>query len=187
MAGTHKPETFDTLDEGTVEEYVEHRLFDGKIDSLEPHIARKKALADPFRYSILYLLYEYGRISRKLLADETGRESNDLHHHLRDLLDANLIAQIPAPEDADGRQTYYRITTLGRQEIASDIEHIVGGYASEEYHQILGDPELIEGMTEGTRLRPTITVEEGEPSALQNRQSGLRSRRANFQEVESER
>lgn len=153
MTGVSEPTTFDALDKGDVTEYVEQRLFSGKIDSLGLHIERKKALADPTRYSILYLLYEYGQISRKRLAEETGRDSNDLQYHLRDLLDANLITKIPAPEKADGRQTYYRITTLGKQEIASDIEHIVGSHAPNEYFQILGDPELVGGMPDDTRLR----------------------------------
>lgn len=140
MTGNLEPTILTELDEGNVVQYVEQRLFGGKIDSLGPHVERKKALAEPTRYSILYLLYEYGEVSRKRLAAETGRDGNDLQHHLNDLLDTNLIAEIPAPEDADGRQTYYRITSLGKQEIASDIEHIIGGQAHENRFEVLGGP-----------------------------------------------
>jgi DNA-binding MarR family transcriptional regulator len=187
MTGVYEPTTFDALDRGDVTEYVEQRLFSGKIDSLEPHIERKKALADPTRYSILYLLYEYDQISRKRLAEETGRDGNDLQYHLRDLLDANLVAKIPAPEGADGRQTYYRITTLGKQEIASDIEHIVDGHAHDEYYQILGDPELVDGMSDDTRLRPIITADIDETADLQDRRNDLRSKRKDFQRTLNQR
>lgn len=187
MTGTLEPELFTELDEGNVIQYVEQRLFGGKIDSLGPHIERKKALAEPTRYSILYLLYEYGEISRKRLVAETGRDSNDLQHHLNDLLNTNLIAKIPAPEDADGRKTYYRITTLGKQEIASDIEHIVGGRAHENRFKALGDPELVEGMPDGDdRGRALVIGGEEEIEALDDRRSDLRARRIDFQRVASQ-
>ena len=187
MTGTLEPELFTELDEGNVIQYVEQRLFGGKIDSLGPHIERKKALAEPTRYSILYLLYEYGEISRKRLVAETGRDSNDLQHHLNDLLDTNLIAKIPAPEGADGRKTYYRITTLGKQEIASDIEHIVGGHAHENRFRALGDPELVEGLSEsGDRRRALVTASDEEIEELDDRRSDLRARRIDFQRVASQ-
>ncbi len=183
MTETFEPELFEALDEGNVTEYVEERLFGNKIDALNPHIERKKALAEPTRYSILYLLFEYGQISRKRLADETGRNSNDLQHHLRDLLDTNLIAKIPAPEDADGRQTYYRITILGKQEIASDIQHIVGGHEDQNRFEALGDPELVESMREDGRKR-VLAVAEDEVEELDNRRQDLRTQRKNFQAVD---
>ncbi|WP_162989902.1 winged helix-turn-helix domain-containing protein [Natronorubrum halophilum] len=175
---------FDALDNGDVIEYVEQQLFGGKIDTLERHIERKQALAEPTRYSILYLLFEYGKISRKRLATETGRDSNALQHHLEDLLETNLIAKIPAPEGADGRQTYYRITTLGKQEIASDIDHLVGGHAHEKRYKSLGDPELVDGMIgDGDRRRILVATDEGEAADLQNRWRDHRSQRNNFQQV----
>ena len=187
MTGNLKPELFNELDEGNVVQYVEQRLFGGKIDSLTPHIERKKALAEPTRYSILYLLYEYGEISRKRLAEETGRGSNDLQHHLNDLLDTNLIAEIPAPENADGRKTYYRITTLGKQEIASDIEHIIGGHAYETRFKTLGDPELVDGMSnDDNRRRASVVSNEKEIEVLDDRRRDLRSRRIDFQRVASQ-
>jgi DNA-binding MarR family transcriptional regulator len=157
MARPSEPD-FSALESGNVTDYVEQRLFAGKIDSLAAHIDRKRALADPTRYSILYLLYEYGEISRKRLVSETGRDGNDLQYHLRDLLDANLIATVPAPDDADGRRTYYRITTLGKQEVASDIEHVLGGRAHEDRFELLGDPELVDGLSgDVDRRRPGAT------------------------------
>lgn len=174
-------------DEGNVIQYVEQQLFDGKIDSLDPHIERKKALAEPTRYSILYLLYEYGEISRKLLVAETDRDSNDLQHHLNDLLDTNLIAKLPAPKGADGRKTYYRITTLGKQEIASDIEHIVGGHAHESRFRARVDPELIEELSDsGNRKRTLMTDSEEKTKELDDRRKDLRDQRIDFQQVTSQ-
>lgn len=187
MTGTLEPELFTELDEGNVSQYVEQRLFGGKVDSLGPHIERKKALAEPTRYSILYLLYEYGEISRKRLVEETGRDSNDLQHHLNDLLDTNLIAKIPAPEGTDGRKTYYRITTLGKQEIASDIEHIVGGHTHENRFKALGDPELVEGMSDDRDRRQALLMGgEEEIEELDDRRTDLRERRIDFQRVDSQ-
>lgn len=111
---------------GNIKQYVNNRLFKDTIDTLDSHIDRKKAIADALRYSILYLLYEFEELQRKELTKATGKDSNGLQHHLRDLLEANLISQIPAPEDKDGRLTYYRINTLGKQEIESDIKNITG-------------------------------------------------------------
>ena len=135
-------QAFRYLDQGQASNYVETRLFENSFDDLTSHITRKKALADEGRYTILYLLYEYGELSRKRLSDETGRVSNKLEQPLRRLSDADLIEKIPGPEGADQRKTYYRITTLGRQEIASDIENVIGGMVSEAYHNILEDPAL---------------------------------------------
>jgi len=133
---------FQYLDQGSASDYVETRLFENSFDDLDSHVARKKALADEGRYTILYLLYEYGELSRKRLSDETGRVSNKLEQPLQRLLDVNLIEKIPGPEGADQRKTYYRITTLGRQEIASDIENIIGGAVNEAYYEVLEDPAL---------------------------------------------
>lgn len=159
------------LEHGNVEEYVDRRLFTGKIDSLDAHIERKQALADPTRYSILYLMYEYGRMSRAQLAEDTGRRDNGLQHHLRELLDANLIGRVPAPEGADGRQTYYRITTLGKQEIRNDIHDIVGGNQPRIRYGRLQDPEFAsDGMTDARVVF--------EPDELNDHRESLRRRRA---------
>ena len=135
-------QAFQYLDRGQASNYVEMRLFDNSFDDLSSHITRKKALADEGRYTILYLLYEYGELSRKRLSDETGRVSNKLEQPLRRLLDADLIEKIPGPKGADQRKTYYQITTLGKQEIASDIENVIGGMVSEAYYEALKDPAL---------------------------------------------
>lgn len=135
-------QAFQYLDRGNASAYVETRLFENSFDDLDSHITRKKALADKGRYTILYLLYEYGELSRKRLSDETDRESNNLEQPLRRLQDADLIEKIPGPKGADQRKTYYRITTLGRQEIASDIENIIGGTVNEAYYEVLVDPAL---------------------------------------------
>lgn len=187
MPGTLLPEHLSELDDGDVVQYTKRRLFDGKIDTLDSHIERKKALAEPTRYSILYLLYEYGEISRVRLAAETDRTSNHLQHHLNELLDTNLIAEIPAPEDADGRQTYYRITTLGKLEISSDIEQIVGGNAHENRFRALGDPELVDGLSEtGSRIRTLEGPNNEIKEELDNRRRYLRDRRRTFQNVSRE-
>lgn len=141
------------LDQGNASAYVEARLFGNSFDDLSSHIKRKKALADEGRYTILYLLYEYGELSRKRLSDETGRVSNKLEQPLRRLLKADLIEKIPGPERADKRKTYYRVTPLGRQAIASDIENIIGGTVGDSYYRALEDPALDPEAETETRIR----------------------------------
>lgn len=149
------------LDEGQPTEYAEERLFGGKIESLSAHIRRKQALADPFRYSVLYILYEYGRISRTRLVEETGRSSNGLQHHIDELLETNLVAEVPAPEGTDGRRTYYRITTLGKAEIESDIENVVGGDAHQRRYEQFCDPSFLDGLADDAdrQLRSRVVAE----------------------------
>lgn len=173
--GSHSSKPTELLDEGNVEEYTEQSLFGGKIDSLAAHVARKQALADPFRYSVLHLVYEYGRVSRKLLARETGRDGNDLQHHLRELLKTNLIGEVPAPEDADGRQTFYRITTLGRQEIASDIEHVRGGRQHERRFERFDDTAFDDSV-DGVKRVPADESNEIDPEKLNEHQAGIKTR-----------
>ncbi|MDS0241364.1 MULTISPECIES: winged helix-turn-helix domain-containing protein [unclassified Haloferax] len=113
-------------DEGELEQYVDQRLFDDSMGALADHTARKAALGDERRYAILFLLWEREEVARKELAVAIDDDRYDLSHHLGELVDAGLIARTGAPEDADGRQTFYTITHLGRQEIESDYRSITG-------------------------------------------------------------
>lgn len=117
----------DALD-GDLVEFVDAELFDGSTDSLERFTARKKALAHPVRYAILYYLHAVGdesdRVPRTELKRLLDRENNALQTHVRPLLTANLVAKVPAPDGADGRRTFYRLTTLGKREIESDLRNV---------------------------------------------------------------
>ena len=113
-------------DEGDLEQYVDEQLFSGSMGTLTDHVARKAALGDGRRYAILYYLWDREEVARKELADAIDDPGFDLTHHLGELVDAGLVARVGAPEDEDGRQTFYRITHIGRQEIASDVQNITG-------------------------------------------------------------
>jgi DNA-binding MarR family transcriptional regulator len=113
-------------DEGKLEEYAEEQLFSNSMGTLDDHVARKAALGDTRRYAILYYLWDREEVARKELAAAIGDPSFDLTHHLVELVDAGLIARMGAPEDKDGRQTFYRITHIGRQEITADYRNITG-------------------------------------------------------------
>lgn len=117
--------------EGKLVESVDSELFGGSTDSLDRFTARKKALAHPVRYAILYYAYvtcddESERVPRKEFKRLLNREKNGLQTHVRPLLSANLLAECPAPDEADGRQTFYRLTTLGKREIESDLRSLGG-------------------------------------------------------------
>ena len=113
-------------DERDLEQYVDEQLFSGSMGTLTDHVARKAALGDGRRYAILYYLWDREEVARKELADAIGDPGFDLTHHLGELVDAGLVARVGALEDEDGRQTFYRITHIGRQEIASDVQNITG-------------------------------------------------------------
>lgn len=118
--------------DGTLLDHVDSELFEDSTDSLERFTARKKALAHPVRYAILYYVYEAcdgdgtERVPRKELKQSLDRENNALQTHVRPLLTANLLAEVPAPDGADGRQTFYRLTALGEREIESDLWNVRG-------------------------------------------------------------
>ncbi len=114
-----------------LEQYVDQRLFKDSMGTLADHTARKAALGDSRRYAILFLLWEREEVSRKECAAAIGDDSFDLTHHLGELVDVGLVARIGAPENGDGRQTFYKITHLGRQEIAADCRNVTGSDLSQ--------------------------------------------------------
>ncbi|SFS09938.1 Helix-turn-helix domain-containing protein [Halomicrobium zhouii] len=113
-------------DEEDLEQYVDQRLFDDSMGTLADHTARKAALGDERRYAILFLLWDREEVARKELAAAIDDDSFDLSHHLGELVDVGLVARTGAPEGTDRRQTFYKITHLGRQEIDTDIRNITG-------------------------------------------------------------
>ena len=125
MAAETEPTTA-APDEGELEQYVDQRLFDDSMGTLADHTARKAALGDERRYAILFLLWEREEVARKELAVAIDDDRYDFSHYLGELVDAGLIARTGAPEDVDGRQTFYTITHLGRQEVDSDYRNITG-------------------------------------------------------------
>lgn len=137
------------LDSGDAKDYVNERLFSDCIDNIDMHIRRKKALADKTRYTILYLLYEYGELSRRRLSEETDRTGDSLQQHVEKLLDNNLIARRVTHNG--GRRTYYRITHTGEQIIASDIDNVASRLDSESARGRLKDSYLDPDESEGRK------------------------------------
>jgi len=82
---------------------------------------------------LLTLLHEPGHgygILQAAKADPGARgdlQPGSLYRLLARLLDAHLVAELPAsevPEGADTRRRYYRITNLGRQVVAAESERM---------------------------------------------------------------
>lgn len=113
-------------DEQDLEQYVDQRLFDDSMGTLADHVARKAALGDSRRYAILFLLGEREEMARKEIAAAVADDSFDLSHHLGELVSVGLVSRTGAPEGADGRQTFYRITHLGQQELDADYRNVTG-------------------------------------------------------------
>lgn len=118
-------------EDGDLEQYVDQRLFGDSMGTLADHAARKAALGDTRRYALMVLLWERDEMARKELAAAIDDDTFDLTHHLTELIDVGFIARTGAPEDTDGRQTFYEITHLGRQEIEGDYRNITGSDPSQ--------------------------------------------------------
>lgn len=112
--------------EESLEQYVNRQLFADSMATLGDHATRKAALGDERRYAILYYLWEREEVARKELAEVIDDPGFDLTHHLGTLVDAGLVGRTGAPEDGDSRQTFYRITHVGRQEVEADVENVTG-------------------------------------------------------------
>jgi DNA-binding MarR family transcriptional regulator len=117
---------------GKLVDFTDNQLFGESTDTLERFTARKQALAHPVRYAILYHLFrsadgdKSNRLPRKELKRLLDREKNGLQTHVRPLLKANFVAEVPAPDGTDGRQTFYRLTNLGERAIRSDLWNVTG-------------------------------------------------------------
>lgn len=96
-----KPETLD--------EVLEHGF-----DSVESIIQRKQALTDPEQYRSLYYVYRHESEDGDVYEDELPADD------IQPLLDANLVAHTPTPDD----RYIVRTTTIGKDEIESDLGHL---------------------------------------------------------------
>jgi DNA-binding MarR family transcriptional regulator len=105
---------------------VNDELFEGSFDSVDALTDRKRALAHPLRYALLYRVAELEEVEQSTLAEESGLSLDDLLFHMRPLVETNLVGRVPAPSGVRGKQTYYRITTLGQQEIEADTRNVRG-------------------------------------------------------------
>jgi hypothetical protein len=108
-------------DDGTLTDYIDEHVFGESINSLNIHITELQAVANPHRYALLYYVWDTvdgdldQRIPRSTLVklSPLKNETGGFQTHINDLLKADLLAQVPAPEHADGRQTFYRLTHGG--------------------------------------------------------------------------
>ena len=71
----------------------------------------------------------HGYAIRKEVLDTTkGRvaiEAGNLYRYVRGLEDNGLVSEAPTPKgDADERRIYYRLTPLGRQVLAAELERL---------------------------------------------------------------
>lgn len=87
-------------------------LFANTFDSLDALTRRKQAIADPDRYRALYYVYER--------QDETVYEDALPTDDIDPLLNENLLAHVPTPDN----RYIVRITTLGKQELEADLQHL---------------------------------------------------------------
>lgn len=103
---------------------VEAELFDDCIGTLDDHVQRKAALADPTRYAILYHMHDAGEVTIEDLDAVVG-DDVDVEQYVSELIGAGLVSRTvtPGPVEED---SVYVTTFIGRRVIETDIELIQG-------------------------------------------------------------
>ncbi|WP_123620111.1 helix-turn-helix transcriptional regulator [Halorubrum sp. CSM-61] len=87
-------------------ERVESELLNDALD-LDREAERLKAMGEPTRFTLLYLLSREGQIESGELASALDRRQNDLYHHLNTLEDAGLVGKF-----RNGKTRVYELSPL---------------------------------------------------------------------------
>jgi len=87
-------------------ERVESELLNDALD-LDREAERLKAMGEPTRFTLLYLLSREGQIESGELATALDRRQNDLYHHLNTLEDAGLVGKF-----RNGKTRVYELSPL---------------------------------------------------------------------------
>lgn len=85
---------------------VESDLLGGVLD-LDRETSRLKAMGEPTRFTVLYLLAEEGQLESGELASLLDRRQNDLYHHLDTLEEAGLVGKF-----REGSARVYELSPL---------------------------------------------------------------------------
>jgi DNA-binding transcriptional ArsR family regulator len=99
-------------------ERVESELLNNSLD-INRESERFKAMGEPTRLVLLYLLATEGQLDSGELADLVDRHQNDLYHHLNTLEDAGLVGKF-----RDGRTRVYELSPLAESFIPHVFECI---------------------------------------------------------------
>lgn len=97
---------------------VESELLNDALD-LDREAERLKAMGEPTRFTLLYLLSRDGQIESGELADALDRRQNDLYHHLNTLEDAGLVGKF-----RDGKTRVYELSPLAETFVPQLFEAI---------------------------------------------------------------
>lgn len=108
--------TSDELPEGI--ERVRSELLADSLD-LDREVERLRAMGDPTRFTLLYLLAEEGNVESGALADSLDRHQNDLYHHLNVLEEAGLVGKF-----RNGRNRVYELSPLAESFVPQLFETI---------------------------------------------------------------
>jgi len=97
---------------------VESELLGETLDR-EREAGRLRAMGEPTRFTILYLLVEEGQLPSGELARLLDRSQNDLYHHLDALEAAGLVGKY-----RDGGRRIYELSPLAEQLVPAVFETI---------------------------------------------------------------
>lgn len=99
-------------------ERVETELLGQALD-LEREAGRLRAMGEPTRFTLLYLLAEDGPLPSGELASLLDRQQNDLYHHLNTLEEAGLVGKF-----RDGDSRVYELSPLAEELVPVVFETI---------------------------------------------------------------
>ncbi|RQG98647.1 ArsR/SmtB family transcription factor [Natrarchaeobius oligotrophus] len=108
----------ENADRSTARERVEAELLNGTLD-FDREVERIKAIGEPTRFIILYLLAEENQMQSGELADQLDRKQNDLYHHLNTLEEAGLVGKF-----RENQSRVYELSPLAEEFVPQLVETI---------------------------------------------------------------
>jgi DNA-binding PadR family transcriptional regulator len=105
----------------------------------------------PLEFRILLALLEGASYGTRIVEAIEARESDrklypaNLYRRIRSLLSDGLIEEAEAPQGADPRRTYLRLTDLGRAVAAAEARRLRDLVAEAARHELIPDAETGRG------------------------------------------
>lgn len=103
----------------------------------------------PLEFRILLVLLDGVSYGTRIVEAVEEREGTgkkmypaNLYRRIRGLLADGLVGEAPAPEGADPRRTYLRLTGLGRAVAVAEARRLRDLVADAASHDLIGDVEL---------------------------------------------
>lgn len=117
----------------------------GGTNVTESHPSRERIPLHPIGLRILLALFDGPTFGTRIVERIEAAEPEltlypaNLYRRIRDLLDAGLIEEAPAPADADPRRRYVRLTGSGRAVARAEARRLESLVAEARRHRLLSE------------------------------------------------